>query len=290
MTKSTLLKKHSGLATLQRPRFSSGLLLDAEDLTAGVDYTRNMMRLMFRSLFGCGVICGLDVKAMHLCKGGMIKVRVSPGVALDCRGNPIEIAKATEVVYEPGRDCDPDPNSKRIWVTVCYDEKCCRPRDISCSSDEDAHVVQTRSHDGFEVKLYDQRPPCACSCEPGEPPKNGRASECCEDDDAETEAARRRKNAHATPCDCYQDHYDGKCSCDCGCCCVLVGIIELEKLVKDRKCESITDDDRKKDFEYCVTTTDRRRIRPVLTGYVEACGPFLRPTAPSGQTVPDGTR
>jgi hypothetical protein len=276
MTKSTLLKKHSGLATLQRPRFSSGLLLDAEDLTASVDYTRNMMRLMFRSFFGCGVICGLDVKATRLCKGGLIEVRVSPGVALDCRGNPIEIAKATTVLYEPGRDCDPDPTSGRIWVTVCYDEKCCRPRDISCSSDEDAHVVQTRSHDGFEIKLYDRRPACACSCEVGEPPKSVRGSECCEDEDTDPEAAARRETGYRNPCDCYQDHYDGKCSCDCGCCCVLVGIIELEKLVDAGECKPITDADRRKDFDFCITTKDRRRIRPVLTGYLEACLPFAK--------------
>src|SRR6266511_3754463 len=92
---------HQGLSTLERPRYSAGLLLEDEDLTASVEYTRNMMRLMFRSLFGCGVICGLDVEAKLICNGRKLSVMIGNGVALDCLGNPIEIPKAQTIEYDP---------------------------------------------------------------------------------------------------------------------------------------------------------------------------------------------
>src|ERR1043166_3552764 len=155
------LVSQQGLSSVQRPRFSPGLLLEDEDLTAGVDYTRNMMRLLFQSLFGCGVICGLEVTAVRTCNRRKLKVTIDPGVALDCSGNPIWVPKGQVVSYDP--DCTTLP--EWIWVTVCYIEKCCRPKDVSCSPDDDSHVVQTRAYDGFEIKLYDQRPECACSCE-----------------------------------------------------------------------------------------------------------------------------
>ena len=179
---TTVNKKYAsqqGLSTLERPRYSAGLLLEDDDLTAAVTYTRNMMRLMFRSLFGCGVICGLDVTAQLTCNRTRVEVTVGKGVALECLGDPIEIPKAVKVIYD--FDCEPVP--EWLWVTVCYLEKCCRPKDVSCSPDEHGQIVQTRVMDGFEVRVYPKRPKCACSCEP--PEKNGktRKGDCCDDED-----------------------------------------------------------------------------------------------------------
>ena len=67
-------------AILERPRYSPGLILEDSDLTAAVDYTRGLSRLLFRNLFGCGVICGLTVKIDTDCG---LNVTVSPGLALD---------------------------------------------------------------------------------------------------------------------------------------------------------------------------------------------------------------
>ena len=175
-----------GLSTLERPRYSAGLLLEDDDLTSAVTYTRNMMRLMFRSLFGCGVICGLDVTAELTCNGTRVEVTVGKGVALECLGDPIEIPKAVKVIYDA--DCDPVP--EWLWVTVCYLEKSCRPKDVSCSPDEHGQIVQTRVMDGFEVRVYPKRPKCACSCEP--PDKNGktRKGDCCDDEDEDEQTAQ----------------------------------------------------------------------------------------------------
>lgn len=174
-----------GVSTLSRPRYTPGLLLEDDDLTAAVEYTRNMMRLMFRSLFGCGVICGLKVTAQLTCKGRKVEVTVGKGVALDCLGNPIEIPKAVKVVFDT--HCDPPP--AWLWVVVCHVEKCCRPKDISCAPDEHGQIVQTRIMEGFEVRLYPKRPKCACSCEPPDPGTTTTRSDCCDDDEDEATAA-----------------------------------------------------------------------------------------------------
>jgi hypothetical protein len=303
---TTVNKKYAsqtGLSTLERPRYSAGLLLEDDDLTAAVTYTRNMMRLMFRSLFGCGVICGLDVTAQLTCNGTCVEVTVGKGVALECLGDPIEIPKAVKVTYDA--DCDPVP--EWLWVTVCYLEKCCRPKDVSCSPDEHGQIVQTRVMDGFEVRVYPKRPKCACSCEP--PEKNGktRKGDCCDDDEEETspeqptaaaaaaetgaitaartvlmetertdrinalvESPGTQGTAPTEPrpqpvdmCECYQDHLDGKCECTCCCPCVLVGKIHTIKTNENKDIDT-------KKSEAQGLFVDRqwvRWIRPVLVGY-----------------------
>ena len=60
------LAQKEGRGSLVRPRFTPGLLLLDEDLTAEVDYTRELSRLLFRNLSGCGVVCGLTVEATEV--------------------------------------------------------------------------------------------------------------------------------------------------------------------------------------------------------------------------------
>ena len=102
----------AGSSGIERPLFSPGLLLEDEDLTAGVDYTRELSRLLFRSLFGCGVICGLEVKGELFCKRQQLRVTVGPGLALDGAGNPMQVTKSVPLATRP--DCEPLPET--VWV------------------------------------------------------------------------------------------------------------------------------------------------------------------------------
>src|SRR5436309_2337502 len=79
----------TGMSKLVRARFGPGMLLQHEDLEQLNAYTRELSRLMFRSLFGCGVICGLVVKTNPKC--GKVEVSVSAGVALECSGDPVYV-------------------------------------------------------------------------------------------------------------------------------------------------------------------------------------------------------
>src|SRR5438477_8778174 len=95
-------KKDTSL--LVRAVFEPGMLLQSEDLEQLNFYTRDLSRLLFRSFFGCGVVCGLTVSAKDNC--GQTMVTVDAGVALACIGDPIYVPKSVTFAATDG--CDPD--------------------------------------------------------------------------------------------------------------------------------------------------------------------------------------
>src|SRR5882724_9908975 len=99
---SAVMKSPPQASDLGFPLFSPGQMLQHDDLTALADYTRQMTRLMLRSLFGCGVVCGLCVKALHACN--KLTVTIDPGVALSCCGDPVQVLKPVCITVDP--DCD----------------------------------------------------------------------------------------------------------------------------------------------------------------------------------------
>jgi hypothetical protein len=234
-----------GLSTLVRPRFGPGMLLQHDDLEQLSAYTREINRLMFRSLFGCGVICGLVVEPAENC--GKVCVTVGAGLALDCCGNPVYVPKNTTVAVD--ENCDPNLEPP-LYVLLCGTTKCCAPRTSMCATDEDEMSSQcTRERDAFEIRIVRNWPKCACGCAD---PK--------EEDADKTQAAKEAKEAKEEDCwcvspqdPCYKDHYDGKCDCDCGecsggsCDCIL-----LARLVKNT------------DGKWIADHRVRRFIRPVL--------------------------
>jgi hypothetical protein len=319
-TANEVLKSHKGWSSLQRPRFSAGLLLEDQDLTAGVDYTRNLMRLMLRALFGCGVICGLEVTAELSCYGRKLQVQVGPGLALDGMGNPIHIVASDTVIYDA--ECKKLPDE--VWVVVCHVEKCCRPRDVSC--DEDSRAEPTRAVDGYEIQLFAQPPRCACSCKPATPPAEKPKDGCCqdqpvgapsptppppnptpnvkksgqaksgtakmstkqkstaqlalEDDQSAKDAAADKKQLS---CDCFKAHNEGKCACDCAEGCVVIARIPLPGAKEAGEALAPSSQERQ---ELEADQTMVRRIRPVLTGYLDCLACPLATKAPPEGSPP----
>lgn len=112
-----------------RPRFFPGQLLTEEDLRLLEAYVVDKNRLHNRSMFGDGVVCGLEVTC-HPCGGGIVTVR--PGYALDCCGNDIVVPCPQELdinamirelrVRQLGYDCG-DP--------------CLEPARLRCPPDDD---------------------------------------------------------------------------------------------------------------------------------------------------------
>jgi len=236
------LARAKGTSTLVRAKFGPGMLLQHEDLEQLNIYTRELNRLMFRSLFGCGVVCGLVVGTEVKC--GKASITVGSGLALDCQGDPIYVPQPQTVAFD--ENCDPNiPGC--LWVVLCGTEKCCSPRTSMCSADDDeAASVCTRERAGFEIRIMRARPKCTCSC--AEPQPNDDVPQGVPDD-----ACWCANPNHP----CYQDHYLGKCGCECedcascDCDCVLLARIDR------------VDDDP----EHPVWKTDhrvRRFIRPML--------------------------
>lgn len=221
-----------GMSTLVRPRFGPGMLLQHEDLDQLNAYTRELNRLMFRSLFGCGVVCGLVVTTDSKCGP---RITVGAGLALTCDGDPIYVPKDQSLAID--EKCDPNLTSP-LWVVLCGTVKCCAPRTSMCpSDDEETTSVCTRERDGWEIRILSEEPKCVCRCKPDVVFKET----TCKCVDPELE--------------CYKDHYDGKCSCEChdcnGSCCDCVLLARLER-----------PDDTKPDW--IADHHVRRFIRPVL--------------------------
>ncbi len=265
-----------GLSSLLRAQFSPGLLLEDDDLNTCVTYTRELNRLLFRSLFGCGVICGLTVSGKQVCAGKW-EFTVSKGLALDCFGNPIELPSDVTIDYAP--ECgDFQPP---VWLAVCYAEKCCRPKEVTCSQDDDSAPRPTRIRSGYEVKLYGSLPKCACHCPTDDDkPVKQPASKCCEETQDSTVSARTTAtDPNSEICPCYQPHFNGECECGCNCCCVLVGKIRDIPTV-DKSNKPIPMDNRQAD----VDDTMVRRIRPILNGYFRCKPPAKRRVGQPGDT------
>ena len=144
-TKAFLVDPVRGNSTLVRPRYSAGLLLRDDDLTAGVDYTRNLSRLLFRSFFGCGVVCGLKVSVKEGC-GGKIIVTIAEGVGLACSGDPIHVPQPVAVTLDP---CSGKKIPDKMWVTLCLTDRNCAPRTSLCACDDETSNVSTREIAGF---------------------------------------------------------------------------------------------------------------------------------------------
>jgi hypothetical protein len=247
-----------GLSTLVRPKFGPGMLLQHEDLDALHEYTRELNRLLFRSFFGCGVVCGLVVKfTFDNC--GRASIVLQTGLALSGEGDPIYVPKDQSILIDP--DCDPDLNGP-LWVVLCATSRSCAPRTSMCpTDDDDTSSSPTRERFGYEIRIVDELPRCACDCRPHtEPPKTPHVSNClCVD----------------PTLPCYLDHYAGICGCTCddcgagGCNCVVLARL-------DRVGDTT---------EWTADHSVRRFIRPVLMRDPQVALEIAARTAASGSST-----
>lgn len=200
------MNKKNGTTKLVRSKFGPGMLLQHEDLELLNSYTQNLSRLLFRSFFGCGVICGLVVQKPEF-KCGKLFITVESGVALTCAGDPVWVPEKVE--FAPSDNAETDLGDP-LWVVLCRTVKCCGPRTSVCESDdEEGTAVCTREIEGYEIRVETSR---KCYC--GSPVQTPQP---------ETD----------TPY--YSDHYKGKCGCSCGecsdcdCNCILLARLDNEK-------------------------------------------------------------
>jgi hypothetical protein len=230
-----------GQSTLVSPKFGPGMLLQHEDLEQLNAYTRDLSRLMFRSFFGCGVVCGLVVKP-EVDNCNRVFVTIGAGLALDCSGDPVYVPK--DVRFALDENCNAELPDK-LWVVLCGTVKACAPRTSMCASDDDeATSVCTRERDMFEIRVVSgsEPPKCACGCtkleDPGYVLQDETKCQCADPNQI-----------------CYKDHYLGKCGCNCGdgsnCDCKCILLARLDKI-----------DD--KEHPWRADHRVRRFIRPVL--------------------------
>lgn len=218
MNQKSIIGAQKAQSTLVRPQYSPGLLLNDDDLSQAVDYTRDLNRMLFRSLLGCGVVCGLVVKAVKstgTC--GALQVSVDPGLALDCHGDPLHLPGTCTVNIDPCVVL-----SSPLWVMARRYDKHCAPRGTECSPCDDATTVCTRIRDSIEIAVVNALPGCSCGCTEAAPATS-----------AETDATNDGASAAASSPDdpCYKDHYAGTCAVCCNdCACEWVLLARLTSL------------------------------------------------------------
>ncbi|HET7058571.1 MAG TPA: hypothetical protein VFI05_07555 [Nitrospiraceae bacterium] len=238
-------------STLVRPKFGPGMLLQHEDLEQLTGYTRELSRLMFRSLFGCGVICGLVVKVELKC--GQLRVSIDPGLALECSGDPVYVPKVQQITID--EHCDKNITND-LWVVLCGTVKCCAPRASMCAPDDDEMPsICTRERDSFEIRVVSERPKCVCGCP--EPKTEPHAEPGKEMHEMQRKSGETVDRYDCVDCSnpCHKHHYAGDCGChcddcsDCDCKCILLARLRIPH-------------DKKPDWR--VDHSVRRFIRPVL--------------------------
>lgn len=246
-----VIGRTKGNSALEWPVFRPGQLLRDDHLQLGIDYTRELSRLLFRSLFGCGVVCGLEVAAREHCD--RIEVTVQPGVALDCDGDPVHVPEKRTVTIDPA--CDFSSTAPSLWIVLRGKSKCCPPQAAACPCEDEEPPECTRERDGYEIGIYDQRPGCVCGC-------------------PETRAKVEPNDCRCVDptLECYRDHYAGKCQCGCAgcddCACEWILLARVDRPTGEEKAWKT---------EHLV----RRFVRPVLMR-----DPALEPPTASVEAAP----
>jgi hypothetical protein len=232
---------------IERPLYAPGLILQDSDLTAAVDYTRDLNRLLFRTLFGCGVLCGLGVSIREDCG---LAVTIAPGVALDGCGDPLHLPGPATVKLDE-RDgvlsavgTKDAPRRTEFWIVACGKERRCAPRSLVCDDSLDDIRQATRARAATEISVTFDPPECACAFDRDDlkrdtAARNELAMRLLPAEDATTPAGKvdsvKRVGQPQTvvtdrllsqaaghdSADCPPDCGCGS-ACDCGCC-VLLG-------------------------------------------------------------------
>ena len=127
---------------LRRVNFFAGQLLSVADFTAEQDYIRNKIHRRNRVLYGAGVVTGLEVTLER--SGGKAQVVIAPGLALNARGEEIEVSEPTALALPA--------QGKVLLVLLHYAEQPCRPVP-AMGNDTDGQTGFSRIAETFSATL-----------------------------------------------------------------------------------------------------------------------------------------
>lgn len=229
---------------LKRPRYFHGMLLDERDFKDEQAYHIKKRWLLNRMLYGCGVVCGLDLK-----RASGTGVSIGPGMAFDCRGREIWVPEdyAVEIKDLLARDdfrdacddTDPPPLPETYYLCLSYLE--CESDPVSSHISDNACKTRgcenSRTQEGFKVGLM--------KCPEGEieqgllgrlitgrPRKSGNAYQQSASYDAADQADATLLDFLKEWC-C--DPVPCPCEDPCECQCVIVGrfVVDAEGCIKE---------------------------------------------------------
>lgn len=131
------------LSQFERNKYFYGKLMTVRDFETEQSYSNEKRRLLSRLIHGAGVVCGLSLEVVDAdVATGKLKLKLSPGVAIDCCGRAIVVgedwngkeleAKGTVVtgtnyVYLEYEECDKESVPVPANASAC-EEACCYNR------------------------------------------------------------------------------------------------------------------------------------------------------------------
>jgi hypothetical protein len=127
-------------ATLTRPHFFAGQLLDAATLQAEQDYHREKLRLHNRMLHGFGIVSGLGVHVEPTSGPEVGRIIVDPGYAIDGCGEEIAVCAGAALA--------PPSGGNEVFVSLRFWEHPC-PLDPSASGERGVSRVEEACVIGF---------------------------------------------------------------------------------------------------------------------------------------------
>lgn len=132
--------------------FRDGMIVTADDLDAAMRYPASLLHTVLRAYLGCGVVCGLALRPKQSTGGGWV-LCVDRGVAIDCRGYPIELCGPVELDLSPDAcACDEPPG--KVCIAIRRATSAEAPRDV-CSCDVDKPRFDCRRvRDHVVVKAF----------------------------------------------------------------------------------------------------------------------------------------
>jgi len=167
----------TGEASLKRPKFSAGLLLEDSDLTLAVEFTRELNQLLVRAMLGAGILCGFKVSPTLT--GCCVTVSVRRGVAVDACGALVELAHDASVSFEIA--CEAQTRPAQFAVLINRSERACGQRDLACADEEhDGATVATRLIDGYKIAVVAWDANGAWTRK-SNTPADGDCHDCCDD-------------------------------------------------------------------------------------------------------------
>ncbi|MBP2330394.1 hypothetical protein JOF56_010779 [Kibdelosporangium banguiense] len=168
---------------LRRLRYFHGQMLSAKDFQREQEYIREKLKLRVRCLLGYGVVCGLYVHAAgpdeesepevttdpQPIRRHKAKVRIKPGLAVDCEGNEVVVRGGCVVNLWEQLPAD-EREKDTVWVGIDYCERAVEPTravyNDGCADESDCEY-------GWTEETYAIR---VTGCEP---PKDERCDTCC---------------------------------------------------------------------------------------------------------------
>jgi hypothetical protein len=139
---------------IESVKFRDGMIVTADDLESAMRYPASMLHTVLKAYFGCGVVCGLELKPDPNAHGVETFVLcVTEGVAFDCNGYPLELCGGVKLDLSPDR-CSYDEPPDQVFIAIRRVTSDEAPKDPCTCDTDDPRFQCSRIRDHVQVKAF----------------------------------------------------------------------------------------------------------------------------------------